>query len=127
MPRDTNSMPICSPTKQKCVEEAIETVEQSAFDTTGTIGAKCACLPACTELKFHHSMTQGILSNAKSLRLKKSLLDGYPKLKDDTFVRENIAVVHIYHENLYFLKHERNEVGKSIKKNISVEKHKHDT
>ena len=111
MPRDTNSMKICSPNKQKCVEEAIGIVEQSAFDETGTIGAKCACLPACTELKFHHSMTQGILVNAKSLRLKKSLLDGYPNLKDDTFVRENIAVVHIYHENIYFLKHERTEVS----------------
>ena len=30
----------------------------------------------------------------------------------DNFVRENIAIVHIYHENLHFLKHERGEVSK---------------
>ena len=38
MPRDASSMPICSPTKNECVEEAVETVEQTAFDTKGSIG-----------------------------------------------------------------------------------------
>ena len=37
MPRDSNSntMPICSPNKQECVDKAINIVEQTAFDTSG--------------------------------------------------------------------------------------------
>ena len=64
----------------------------------------------CTEFKFAHSMTQGVLSNAKSLKFKSSLTEAIPDLTDDLFVRENIAIIHIYHENLHFLKHERGEV-----------------
>ena len=37
MPRDSSSMPICSPSKQKCVDKAIYIVEQTAFDTSGII------------------------------------------------------------------------------------------
>ena len=55
-------------------------------------------------------MTQGVLSNAKSLKFKSSLTETIPDLTDDLFVRENIAIIHIYHENLHFLKHERGEV-----------------
>ena len=80
------------------------------FFLLGTIGAECACLPSCTEFKFAHSMTQGVLSNAKSLKFKSSLTEAIPDLTDDFFVRENIAIIHIYHENLHFLKHERGEV-----------------
>ena len=111
MPRDANSMPICSPTKNDCVEEAIETVEQTAFDTTGSIGADCACLPACTEIKFPFSVTQSELSIAKKLKLRKELKEEMPNLTDDAFVKENIAILHIYHENLHFIKHERSEVS----------------
>ena len=38
MPRDSNTMPICSPSKHKCVEKAVGIVEQTAFDVTGTYG-----------------------------------------------------------------------------------------
>ena len=31
-------MPICSPSKHKCVEKAVGIVEQTAFDVTGTYG-----------------------------------------------------------------------------------------
>ena len=111
MPRDANTMPICSPTKNECVEKAVETVEQTAFDTTGSIGAKCACLPACTEFKFPFSMTQSELSIAKKLKLKTSLTEANPNLKNDNYVKENIAILHIYHENLHFIKQERGEVS----------------
>ena len=111
MPRDANTMPICSPTKNECVEKAVETVEQTAFDTTGSIGAKCACLPACTEFKFPFSMTQSELSIAKKLKLKTSLTEANPNLKNDNYVKENIAILHIYHENLHFIMQERGEVS----------------
>ena len=37
MPRDSNTMPICSPSKHECVEKAVGIVEQTAFDVTGRI------------------------------------------------------------------------------------------
>ena len=33
-----------------------------------------------------------------------------PGIKDDSYVKENIAILHIYHEELHFLKHERGQV-----------------
>jgi hypothetical protein len=101
---------ICSPAKIECIEESVEHVEQTGFDITGTIGAKCACLPACTEYKFPFSMTQSELSIAKELKLRKELKEIMPNLTDDTYVKENIAMLHIYHENLHFIKHERAEL-----------------
>ena len=55
-------------------------------------------------------MSQGVLSDAKSLKLKDSVKQALPNLNNDIFVRENIAIVHIYHENLHFLKNERGQV-----------------
>ena len=40
MPRDSNTMPICSPSKHECVEKAVGIVEQTAFDVTGRIWLK---------------------------------------------------------------------------------------
>ena len=66
---------------------------------------------ACTEFKFPFSMTQSELSIAKKLKLRKELKEKIPDLTEDTYVKENIAILHIYHENLYFIKHERGEVS----------------
>ena len=56
-------------------------------------------------------MTQSELSIAKKLKLKKELKETMPNLTDDKYVKENIAMLHIYHENLHFIKHERAEVS----------------
>ena len=111
MPRDSYSMPICSPGKLECVEKAIFEVETSVFDMQKSIGAKCACLPACTEMKFPFLMTQSVLHDAKSLQFSKELLESNPKLKDMEYIEDNVAIVHIYHESLHFLKQERGEVS----------------
>ena len=71
----------------------------------------CNSKLACTEFKFPFSMTQSELSNAKELKLRKELKEIMPNLTDDTYVKENIAMLHIYHENLHFIKHERAEVS----------------
>ena len=56
-------------------------------------------------------MTQSELSIAKELKLRKELKEIMPNLTDDTYVKENIAMLHIYHENLHFIKQERAEVS----------------
>ena len=57
-------------------------------------------------------MTQSELSIAKKLKLRKDLKEEMPNLTDDAFVKENIAILHIYHENLHFIKQERGEVSR---------------
>ena len=111
MPRDTKTMPICAPDKNECIEESIEHVETSVFDTSSSVGAECACLPACTEMKFPFSITQGNLVSSKYIKFNEKIKKTYPKLADDEFVQENVAILHIYHEHLHFLKHERGEVS----------------
>ena len=107
MPRNEKEMSICAPSEDECVEEAIIEVETSILDTkAGSIGAKCACLPACTEIKFSFTMSQSQASAVGPLKLPQSIKEGMT----DTFVRDNVAIVHIFHEELHFLKHERGEV-----------------
>ena len=92
-----------------CKSSQPAVVETSAYDPEGPV-AQCKCLPACTEMRFPFSMSQSKLNSAKNLKLSAKLKADFPKLEDDTFVQENIAVVHFYHDNLHFLKHERGEV-----------------
>ena len=51
---------------------------------------------ACTEFKFPFSMTQSELSIAKNLKLRTELKEKIPDLTEDTYVKENIAILHIY-------------------------------
>ena len=112
MPRDSKTMPICSPAKLECEEEAIEYVETTAYDPNGPLQT-CQCLPACSEMKFPFAMSQGKLDSAKNLKISSDLKAALPELNNDNFVKENWAIIHIYHENLHFLKHERGEVSKN--------------
>ena len=114
MPRDAKEVSICSPSKTPCVEEAIELVETTAFQSTGPV-KECKCKPACTETTFPFANTQSKLSIAANLKLKTEVKNANPQLTNDEFVTENVAVVHVYHEALHFLKRERGEV--SLKKN----------
>ena len=122
MPRDAQEVSICSPSKTPCVEEAIELVETTAFQTTGPV-KECNCKPACTETTFPFSNTQSKLSIAANLKLKPALKNANSQLTNDEFVTENVAVVHVYHEALHFLKRERGEVSqKSDKKKYPLKK-----
>jgi hypothetical protein len=68
MPRSAHDMPICSPDKAKCVEEAVELVEATAYALSGPV-KECECLSACTEMKFPYSLSSSKVSRAKGLHL----------------------------------------------------------
>ena len=93
----------------ECVKKAIKHVETTAYDPNGPL-RKCHCMPACSEIEYPFSITQVKLDSAKSLQLSSELITALPQLDNDSFVKENLALVHIYHENLHFLKLERGEV-----------------
>ena len=78
---------------------------------TSGIEMTCNSELACTEFKFPFSMTQSELTIAKNLKLRTELKEKIPDLTDDTYVKENIAILHIYHKNLHFIKKERGEVS----------------
>ena len=56
MPRDSNTMPICSPSKHECVEKAVGIVEQTAFDVTGRIWLNYLNQSGASELGTHGPM-----------------------------------------------------------------------
>ena len=110
MPRDFDgSMPICGPNKNECVEESMEIVEKAGYDTEGPV-SKCNCLPACNDMKFPAYTTSSKINKASLLKTSNELKTKVPGIKDDSYVKENIAILHIYHEELHFLKHERGQV-----------------
>ena len=85
---------ICPPAKAKCVRKAIDEVKTTAHDPNGPL-QKCKCSPACSEMEFPFTMSHGKLDKPELLADL-----GLP----DDYVTENLAVVHIYHENIHFLK-----------------------
>ena len=96
---------VCSPAQAKCVRDEIYYVKTTAYDPNGPL-QKCKCSPACSEMEFPFTMSQGKLDKPELLTDL-----GLPdEFNDSTYVTENLAVVHIYHENIHFLKHERGEV-----------------
>ena len=109
MPRDANSMPICGPSKNECVKEALETVEKASYDSNGPV-SECNCLQSCTDMDFPTSLTTSRLSKAKLLKVSNEVKAKVPSITNDEFVTKNIAILHIYHNQLHFLKHERGQV-----------------
>ena len=55
-------------------------------------------------------MSNAVLSKANNLKFEDDVKDALPDLDKDDFVRDNIAVIHIYYENQHFLMHERGVV-----------------
>ena len=79
MPRTPSAMPICPPEKKGCVEEALEIVEETAFDddrTTATLANSndCKCLPGCTSVEYPYEVTQSKMHRAQYLDLPPGLL-----------------------------------------------------
>ncbi len=74
MPRDPSDMPICAPEKSKCVDDAITTVEESAFDGSHETNQECRCLPSCTDMEFPHETSVSQLSKLSLLELSTETL-----------------------------------------------------
>ena len=70
MPRTPSAMPICSPEMKGCVEDALEIVEETAFDDK----SNCRCLPGCTSVEYPYEVTQSKMHRAQYLDLPPGLL-----------------------------------------------------
>ena len=69
MPREEDETPVCSPEKLECVEEALITVEETAFDTDHETATNCQCLPSCTDIEYPHKVSFSSLLKADLLHL----------------------------------------------------------
>ena len=74
MPRTPSAMPICSPEKKGCIEEALQIVEETAFDDKTNAKSNCKCLPGCTSLEYPYEVTQSKMHRAQFLDLPPGLL-----------------------------------------------------
>ena len=109
MPRHED-MPLCSPTKSKCIEESKKHVEESNYLESHGSAKECECLPACTEIHYPHETSISSVKYADMLHLDHDLLVEKPKYKNDTYINENLAIVHVYFKHLHFIKHERGQL-----------------
>ena len=61
-------------------------------------------------MTFPSIITSSKLSKANLLKVNDALKTKVPEITNDEYVKENIAILHIYHSDLHFLKKERGEV-----------------
>ena len=130
MPRNPDTTPICSPEKTDCVHEALTIVEQTAFDDSRVTVTNCQCLPSCSNIEYPHDYSAAKLGRYNLLHIPHekegewkiykfvSLRDqeynphpeGHPEFQNDTYVSNNLAVMHIYFDKLHFIMHQRGEL-----------------
>ena len=81
MPRTPGAIPICSPEKKGCIEEALEIVEETAFDNEAQSRSNCMCLPGCTSVDYPYEVTQSKMHRAQFLDLPPDLLGEFVLLQ----------------------------------------------
>ena len=109
MPRNEKTMPICGPKETPCIEKALEVVEKASHDPHGPV-KQCDCLPACNDMTFPTQMSSSKMSRANLLKVETKLKDEVPNITEDEFIKNNIAILHVYHDQLFFLRFERQPV-----------------
>ena len=109
MPRDEKNMPICGPKQTPCIEEALEVVEKASHDPNGPV-KQCDCLPSCNDMTFPTQMTTSKMTKANLLKVDAKLKSEVADITKDDFVKANVAILHVYHDQLFFLRFQRGEV-----------------
>ncbi|CAB4063054.1 ASICN [Lepeophtheirus salmonis] len=113
MPR-TDDIPICSPEKIGCIKKAKIKAEESNIQDDSDKGKvrECECLPSCTEINYPHEASMSKVQSTKMLKFTPEerstfLKDGQD---DDTYARNNLAVIHIFYKSLNILRQERSQL-----------------
>ncbi|XP_059082617.1 pickpocket protein 28-like isoform X1 [Tigriopus californicus] len=110
MPRNSSYMPICGPKLAKCVFDSVTEVERSTLsDTKENKGSGCECLPPCTDINFPHVSSTTKLRSS-TLKMSQELKETHPKLLNDSYVHDNVAIVNIFFKDQHFMRHERSEL-----------------
>ena len=105
-PNSPDYVPVCSPDKLECITEAAHRVQEEAMRKT----SNCDCLPSCTSIGYPHEATTSSLKKASLLKLSKELLDAKPQYADDEYVKNNLAIVHIFFAEGHLMLHERSRL-----------------
>ena len=94
----TEDHPLCKTNQLECYHTSVKYVEESAFAGADDEyqDANCECLPSCTAYEFPAQTSSSKITTAAKLHLPARITDKYPQLRNDSFVQENIAVLHVY-------------------------------
>ena len=95
----TEDHPLCTTGQLDCYHDSVKHVEESAFAGAADDeyqDANCECLPPCTDYEFPAQASSSKISSAAKLHLPSRITDKFPQLENDTFVQQNIAIVHVY-------------------------------
>ena len=94
----------------RCVDEAMVAVEEHAVHTVdhdGHVVPDCKCLPLCTEIEYPHETSFGKVNSADMLDLPEHILATNPQYSNNSYVKENVSVLHIYFKALHFTSRQR--------------------
>ena len=58
--------------------------------------ANCECLPSCTAYEFPAQTSSSKITTAAKLHLPARITHKFPQLKNDSFVQDNIAILHVH-------------------------------
>ncbi|XP_071743578.1 pickpocket protein 28 [Lepeophtheirus salmonis] len=113
MPR-TDDIPICSPEKIDCIKKAKIKAEESNIqdDSDKSKVRECECLPSCTEINYPHEASMSKVQSTKMLKFTPEERNTFLKdgQDDDTYARNNLAVIHIFYKSLNILRQERSQL-----------------
>jgi len=71
---------------------------------------ECQCLPSCSDYEFPTAASFSKVTNAEMLHLPSRIIDAHPEYSNDSYVVDNLLVLHIYFRHLHFMRNERDEL-----------------
>lgn len=72
MPRDENSMEICSTYQKSCVEASIDELLTTVMNLSGNF-ADCNCLASCTNIDYDYLNTASKIDSAQHLKIPNAI------------------------------------------------------
>ena len=58
--------------------------------------ANCECLPSCTSYEFPAQTSSSKITSAAKLHLPERIKKKFPHMDNDSFVQDNVAILHVY-------------------------------
>lgn len=101
---------LCSTDQMDCFHESVKVVAEKAYAGADDHEDECQCLPSCSDYEFPTAASFSKLTNAEMLHLPSRIIDAHPEYSNDSYVVDNLLVLHIYFRHLHFMRNERDEL-----------------
>jgi len=115
---------LCSTDQMDCFHESVKVVAEKAYAGADDHEDECQCLPSCSDYEFPTAASFSKITSAKMLHLPARIVDLHPEYSNDSYVVDNLLVLHIYFRfrlslqfsnfdfsrHLHFMRNERDEL-----------------